>query len=86
MRVWIDQDLCTGGGLCEDSVPDVFFGDSLYFVKEAAEHFGTETLFDGTTNPAGSKGRARLPDSLLAQVAMMAEDCPGDCIFITDDE
>ncbi|NCZ90909.1 MAG: ferredoxin, partial [Actinobacteria bacterium] len=24
MRVWIDQDLCTGDGLCIDHCPDVF--------------------------------------------------------------
>ena len=24
MRVWIDQDLCTGDGLCEDHCPEVF--------------------------------------------------------------
>ncbi|MEC9224551.1 MAG: ferredoxin, partial [Actinomycetota bacterium] len=24
MRVWIDQDLCTGDGLCVDRSPDVF--------------------------------------------------------------
>ena len=26
MKVWIDQDLCTGDGLCEEIAPDVFFG------------------------------------------------------------
>ena len=24
MRVWIDQDLCTGDGLCSEIAPDVF--------------------------------------------------------------
>ncbi|MEZ5255991.1 MAG: ferredoxin [Ilumatobacteraceae bacterium] len=24
MKVWIDQDLCTGDGLCEEIAPDVF--------------------------------------------------------------
>src|SRR3954471_19961952 len=24
MKVWIDQDLCTGDGLCTDHAPDVF--------------------------------------------------------------
>jgi ferredoxin len=24
MRVWIDQDLCTGDGLCTDHCPEVF--------------------------------------------------------------
>ena len=33
MKVWIDQDLCTGYGLCEDIAPDVFVGldDGLFY-------------------------------------------------------
>ncbi len=62
MKVWIDQDLCTGDGLCEEIAPDVFFGkdDGLYYVKETASNFGTEKLFDGETNPAGAEGMARV--------------------------
>lgn len=32
MKVWIDQDLCTGDGLCEEIASDVFFGqdDGLF--------------------------------------------------------
>ena len=26
MKVWIDQDLCTGDGLCEEIADEVFFG------------------------------------------------------------
>ena len=26
LMVWIDQDLCTGDGLCEEIAPDVFVG------------------------------------------------------------
>ena len=38
IKVWIDQDLCTGDGLCAEIAPDVFFGmdDGLYYVKESA--------------------------------------------------
>ncbi|MCB0996584.1 MAG: ferredoxin, partial [Acidimicrobiales bacterium] len=38
MKVWIDQDLCTGDGLCEEIAPDIFFGqdDGLFYVKESA--------------------------------------------------
>ena len=48
MKVWIDQDLCTGDGLCAEIAPDVFFGqdDGLFYVKQSAANFGTETLFD----------------------------------------
>ena len=36
MRVWIDQDLCTGDGLCVDHCPDVFtqLEDGIAYVVE----------------------------------------------------
>ncbi|MEZ5260609.1 MAG: ferredoxin [Acidimicrobiales bacterium] len=45
-KVWIDQDLCTGDGLCAEICPDVFWGqdDGLYYVKETAGNYGSETL------------------------------------------
>lgn len=87
MRVWIDQDLCTGDGLCEEIAPDVFFGqdDGLFYVKESAKHFGADKLFDGKTNPAMAEGLARIPDSQLDAVIEAAEECPGECIFIEVD-
>lgn len=85
--MWIDQDLCTGDGLCAEIAPDVFFGqdDGLYDVKESSANFGSEKLFDGKTNPAGSSGMARIPDDGLDQVIEAAEECPGECIFIEVD-
>jgi len=39
MRVWIDQDLCTGDGLCLDHCPDVFvqLEDGIAYVAEAGQ-------------------------------------------------
>ena len=36
MRVWIDQDLCTGDGLCEDHCADAFklLEDGIAYVAE----------------------------------------------------
>ena len=36
IKVWIDQDLCTGDGLCAEIAPDVFqmHDDGLAYVKE----------------------------------------------------
>jgi ferredoxin len=84
MKVWIDQDLCTGDGLCEEIAPDVFFGmdDGLFYVKESKDNFGAEKLFDGSANPAGAEGMARIPDGGLERVIESAEECPGECIFI----
>ncbi|MCP3977250.1 MAG: ferredoxin [bacterium] len=86
--VWIDQDLCTGDGICEEIAPDVFQGrdDGLWVVKEQASHFGTDLLFDGAEDgghgPDGAGGVARVPDSQIDIVVESAEECPGECIMI----
>ena len=84
LMVWIDQDLCTGDGICEEIAPDVFLGrdDGLWVVKEEASHFGTTVVFDGNEAPDGSRGVARVPDSQIADVVDAATECPGECIMI----
>ena len=71
MKVWIDQDLCTGDGLCEEIAPAVFT-----LVKE-----GTEVK----NNPGGSGGLAVVPEELEDAVVEASEECPGECIFIERD-
>ena len=46
MKVWIDQDLCTGDGLCEEIAPDVFVGldDGLFYVKEGDKVFSEDCM------------------------------------------
>ena len=41
MKVWIDQDLCTGDGLCEEIAPDVctLLDDGLAYVVEGDKIF-----------------------------------------------
>ena len=88
LMVWIDQDLCTGDGICEEIAPDVFEArpDGLWVVKEAATHFGTRIVFDDLEGeghgPEGSRGVARVPDSQIEDVIEAAEECPGECIMI----
>ena len=57
MKVWIDQDLCTGDGLCEEIAPAVFtlLDDGLSYVKEG------DKIFD---NPGGAEGLAVVPDGM----------------------
>ena len=52
MKVWIDQDLCTGDGLCEEIAPAVFtlLDDGLAYVKEDT---------DVKSDPGGAEGLAR---------------------------
>ncbi len=88
LMVWIDQDLCTGDGICEEIAPDVFVGrdDGLWVVKEEASHFGTTIVFDGETGdghgPDGARGVVRVPDAQIDIVVESAEECPGECIMI----
>ncbi len=88
LMVWIDQDLCTGDGICEEIAPDVFLGrdDGLWTVKEEAAHFGKTIYFDGADGddhgPDGARGVARVPDKLIDDVIEAAEECPGECIMI----
>ena len=83
MKVWIDQDLCTGDGLCEEIAPEVFtlLDDGLAYVKEGAKVFAT-----AKGNPQGAEGVANFDDKHLDAVIESAEECPGECIFIESEE
>ena len=75
MKVWIDQDLCTGDGLCEEIAPEGFtlLDDGLAYVKEDD---------DVKSNPGGAVGVAQVRAGLEESVIEAAEECPGECIFI----
>jgi ferredoxin len=79
MKVWIDQDLCTGDGLCEEIAPDVFtlLDDGLAYVREGDKIYAT-----AKGNPQGAEGLAEIPDGQLDAVIESAEECPGECIYI----
>ena len=75
LHVWIDQDLCTGDGLCVDGVPDVFtlLEDGIAYVVE-----------DGVAlnDPGMSGSLALVPEGREDLVVRAAIICPGECIFI----
>ena len=79
MKVWIDQDLCTGDGLCEEIAPDVFtlLDDGLAYVREADIIYATVKGMG-----QGADGMAKFGDDRLDAVIESAEECPGECIFI----
>lgn len=85
MRVWIDQDLCTGDGLCVEICPAVFglHDDGLAYVKEVTWPDLTGPA-GGSGPPAlqGANGQADIPADLVDAVVEAAEECPGECIFI----
>ncbi|MEY2406544.1 MAG: ferredoxin [Acidimicrobiaceae bacterium] len=75
MKVWIDQDLCTGDGLCTDHAPAVFtlLEDGIAYVKERGRVLN---------DPGSSSSLASVPHALEHEVVAAADDCPGECIFI----
>lgn len=75
MRVWIDQDLCTGDGLCAEIAPEVFtlLDDGLAYVVQDGEVLA---------EPGGSRSVAVVPDGMDDLVVEAAQECPGECIFI----
>lgn len=78
MRVWIDQDLCTGDGLCVDHCHDVFtlLEDGIAYVVE-------DDLV--LNDPGGSGSLAAVAPRHVESVIRAAEVCPGECIFIEID-
>jgi ferredoxin len=80
VRVWIDQDLCTGDGLCVDHCPDAFvqLEDGIAYVAERGV----------ALNDPGSSGSLAIVEQRdQLAVVQAAEVCPGECIFIElDDE
>ncbi|WP_369036265.1 MULTISPECIES: ferredoxin [Streptomyces] len=74
VRVWIDQKLCTGDGLCTQYAPDVFEfgGDGLAYVKDVAD--GELLMAEGS--------QADVPEKLRLDVIDAADGCPGNCIHV----
>jgi ferredoxin len=81
MKVWIDQDLCTGDGLCEEIAPDVFvlLDDGLAYVREGETIYATSK-----GNVQGAEGKAQVPGGQEDATREAAEECPGECIFIEE--
>ena len=78
MRVWVDQDLCTGDGLCVDHCPESFvlLEDGISYVRDG-DLVGND--------PGGSASAVRVDGRCEDHVIAAALDCPGECIFLEDD-
>jgi ferredoxin len=74
LRVWIDQELCTGDGLCVQYAPEVFEFDidGLAYVKDR----------DGELLTAAG-ATVDVPHGLRLDVIDAAAECPGNCIYVT---
>ncbi len=73
LHVRVDQDLCTGDGLCVQYAPEVFEFDidGLAYVKDAS---GTLLQAPGS--------RVDVPTHLRLEVIDAAKECPGECIHV----
>lgn len=73
LEVWIDQQLCTGDGLCVQYAPEVFEFDvdGLAYVKDA----------DGDLKQSEG-ARVAVPATLRLDVIDSAKECPGNCIHV----
>src|SRR4051812_3248474 len=73
LNVWVDQDLCTGDGLCVQYAPEVFEFDidGLAYVKDT----------DGELLQSPGV-RTAVPARLRLEVIDAAKECPGDCIHV----
>lgn len=73
LRVSIDQDLCTGDGLCAQYAPEVFELDidGLAYVRDGRGELRT-----------APDSRVDVPAHLRLEVIDAARDCPGECIHV----
>ena len=80
MRVWIDQDLCTGDGLCNDHSVEVFRlqEDGISYVRDV----DTGAVL---TDPGGRTCSVHVPARLEQTVIDAASVCPGECIVVEED-
>lgn len=78
MKVWVDQDLCVGNGICEELCPEVFavLDGGIAYVRA-----------DGRVlmNPGGPGSVAAVPTGFEESVVEAAEECPAECIFVEAD-
>jgi ferredoxin len=76
MRVWIDQDCCTGAGLCVDHCPELFIvlEDGIGYVHDGAFIVGDT---DSPSMPVPRRYEQSAVDA--------AERCPGECIYLEPD-
>ena len=76
LRVRVDQDLCTGDGLCVQYAPEIFEFDvdGLAYVKGG----------DGELRQLPGE-RVGVPVHLRLEVIDAAKECPGECIHVRRD-
>lgn len=77
MKVWIDQDCCTGAGLCVDHCPELFIvlDDGIGYV-----HLG------GAVIDLPGRASVLVPRRYEHHAIDAVERCPGECIYLEPDD
>jgi ferredoxin len=74
VNVYVDQLGCTGAGLCEGAVPEIF--------AMGSDGLATVVAPDGTYLPRGGAPEGvEVPPELVQAVRDAADVCPGRCIM-----
>jgi ferredoxin len=73
VKVWIEQEYCTGDGLCADLCPEVFEmgDDGLAHVRE-----------DAHPAVAGEQGMFEVSSDFESSVLDAQAQCAGECIYV----
>ena len=73
LQVWVDQDLCTGDGLCVQYAPEVFEFDvdGLAYVKDETGEL-----------QLAKDAQVAVPANLRLEILDAAKECPGECIHV----
>lgn len=76
MNVWIDQDCCTGAGLCVDHCPDLFIvlEDGIGYVRIG------DVVINDAEHPS-----VLVPRRYEQAAIDAVERCPGECIYLEAD-
>lgn len=87
IRMWVDQEGCTGCSICADECPELFImwdrgpgSDGLAYAKPIAHKTGMGE--DKTPLLKGESGTVVVPERLLEDVVYIADQCPGEIIFL----
>lgn len=78
MKVWIDQQLCTGNGICAEIAPSVIvMNDALAYVTD-----GSRIMSAAHGHAEGAAGMVAVPPGAEGDVLEAADVCPAECIYV----
>lgn len=77
MQEWIDQNLCTGDGLCRDHCVEL-----LVLLEDGISHMRDPATGRVDHDPGGCASLVPVPSGYERAVIHAVDDRPGECIFL----